>query len=86
MDDSTQVVVVGIDGRYTTNTTTQMILDDDTQTLMEVDIKYNRLLKYWAINGGGCIYLPKRSKSNRLLKSINGDDTLRKPPPKIGYL
>jgi len=50
------------------NTTTQMILEDGAQTLMEAGTKSNRLLKCWAINGGGHFYLRRRSRFTEAVK------------------
>jgi len=49
-------------------TTTQIILRDSALLLTEAVTKFNRLLKYSAINGGGRFYLQRRSENARLQK------------------
>jgi hypothetical protein len=54
-----------------------MILRDSALLLTEAVTKFNRLVKYLAINGGGCFYLRRRSGNARLQKLIYGGGHLK---------
>lgn len=54
------------------------------QTLTEAGTKTNRLKKNWANNGGGHVYLPRRSPLSASKTRFMEAGALRKPPPKNG--